>query len=577
MKQISKLIVCCVVAAAMTACDESSDDQIDLKATSAPPASQAQSVPEAFYGTTEPFASEAVYFLLTDRFADGDPSNNFPEQGGEYPSFNVPWNNEQGEEIANLGYLGGDFKGIVDNAQYIADMGFTSVWITPIVDNPDAGFSGSHTPDKGPFSDHRKSGYHGYWGTNFYKVDEHLESTDLKFADLTRRLREEFGLKTVLDMVCNHGSPSFSMPQDQPGYGEIYDQQGQLLADHQNLEPKDLDPSSALHQWFHRERDLAELSNLDDTNPEVLDYMVGAYLKWIDQGAYALRIDTIRHMPHAYWKQFSDRIRAEHPGLFMFGERFEYDAEKVAEHMKAENGDISVLDFPGQAAITKVFQDPASDFADIQEYLHLTDGVYDNPYKLAIFYDNHDMARMNASEEGFIDANNWLFTSRGFPVVYYGSEVRFMAGAAEHAGNRNFFGPENIAKAKTGRIRAQLSRIAKVRKATPALQRGVQVNLDFDAHQAAFLRVVQRDGVNQTALVLLNKGDNDAVFSIDQYLSAGQWTDAVSGESVSVSNSGTLETTVPGHGVRVMVLNQPVSNPALLDELRRAVKTIRRS
>ena len=69
------------------------------------------------------------------------------------------------------------------------------------------------------------------------------------------------------------------------------------------------------------------------------------------------------------------------------------------------------------------------------------------------FYDNHDMARMNADEEGFIDAHNWLFTARGIPVVYYGSEMAFMAGTKEHEGNRNYFGTENIARARQHRIR----------------------------------------------------------------------------------------------------------------------------
>ena len=76
------------------------------------------------------------------------------------------------------------------------------------------------------------------------------------------------------------------------------------------------------------------------------------------------------------------------------------------------------------------------------------------------FYDNHDMARMNASPSGFIDANNWLFTARGIPVVYYGSEIAFMAGNKEHEGNRNYFGPENIARAEANPIHAALAKIA---------------------------------------------------------------------------------------------------------------------
>ena len=95
--------------------------------------------------------------------------------------------------------------------------------------------------------------------------------------------------------------------------------------------------------------------------------------------------------------------------------------------MRPENGGVSVLDFPGQAAMAEVFAKPGSDFARMQEALHLEDGVYRNPYELMTFYDNHDMARLAATEDGFIDANNWLFTARGIPVIYYGSEIGFMA------------------------------------------------------------------------------------------------------------------------------------------------------
>ena len=400
-----------------------------------------------YYGTYEPFAAEAVYFVLTDRFVDGDRSNNHPEQGGANHTFDRP-TDAASPALDNIGYLGGDFRGLLDNAGYIRDMGFTAVWITPIVDNPDEAFTGGNRIGEGFFADRGKTGYHGYWGVNFYRIDEHLESPGLSFAEFTRRMQAEHGLRIVLDIVCNHGSPSYTMPVDQPGFGEIYDASGRLRADHQNLPPEKLDPANPLHRWFHNERDLAELSNLDDTNPEVMDYLVGAYLQWIDRGASAFRIDTMRHMPHAFWREFGARIRARHPGFFMFGESFDYDARKIAAHTRPENGGFSVLDFPGRARMLEIFEKAGSDYAQLLDYLHLDDGVYRNPYELMTFYDNHDVTRMNAPAEGFIDAHNWLFTSRGIPVVYYGSEMAFQAGTREHEGNRNYFGVENIARAR---------------------------------------------------------------------------------------------------------------------------------
>ncbi len=532
-------------------------------------AAPAPEVSRAFVGTTEPFASEAVYFLLTDRFVDGDAANNYPDQGAEageaFRTFDRPLFDDDGNEIANIGYLGGDFRGILDHADYIAEMGFTAIWLTPIVDNPDQAFTGSHPPGDGPFADQGKSGYHGYWGVNFYEVDEHLVSPGLDFAALTRTLRDDHGIKVVLDVVGNHGSPSFTMPVDQPGFGEIYDAEGRLVADHMNREPTELDPDEPLHAFFNHRPDLATLSDLNESNPAVLDYLAGAYLERIEEGAAALRIDTIKHMPHSFWKAFSDRIRADHPDLFMFAEAFSFDAREIAKHTRPENGGISVLDFPGRAAMLEVFAKPDGDFADLPDYLHLDDGVYENPYELMTFYDNHDMSRMDADAAGFINAHNWLFTSRGVPVIYYGSEMGFRAGTSEHAGNRDYFGIEGVAAAREHPIRQALIEIGALRKRIPALQRGLQVNLAFEGDQAAFLRVLEHEGVTQSALVLLNKADAAASVSVDRLLSVGAWTSAMTGEISTVSAPGeAIRIEVPANGVEILLFDGPTTDTVLL-------------
>lgn len=515
------------------------------------------------YGTLNPYASEAVYFLLTDRFVDGDESNNQVNQGGKYKTFDRPLIGPDGQ-TANVGYLGGDFKGVINNAQYIKDMGFTSVWTTPIFDNPDEAFSGGEEVTYGAYyKDGGKTGYHGYWGVNFFKVDEHLESKGLTFADFTKTLKEKYDLNYVLDIVGNHGSPSYSMPADQPTYGEIYDENDKLIADHQNIHPEKLDMENPMHQFFNTHTGLAQLSDLNENNPEVLDYFERAYLKWIAQGSHSLRVDTIKEMPHHFWKKLFDRIRKVHPDIFIFGESYSYEAEFIAEHTYSENGGASVLDFPGRQAIIDTFEKQDSHYKDIQSYLHLDSGVYANPYELMTFYDNHDMTRMNATDEGFIDANNWLFTSRGIPVIYYGSEINFMTGRAEHEGNRNYFGQENVEKAKTHPIHENLTRIAHVRKENVALQRGLQINLPFEQHTAAFYRVYQNQGESQTALVMLNKGDRAAEVKADM-VSAGEWIDVISGQTVNVAaGESTLTAQVPAHGVAVWIFDRSVNNAKL--------------
>jgi len=517
-----------------------------------------------YFGTLEPFAAEAVYFIVTDRFVDGDSGNNFPDQGGtELRTFDRPIRLKDSPP-ANIGYLGGDFKGVLDNAGYIADMGFTALWLTPIVDNPDEAFTGGAAPGEGGSNDYGKTGYHGYWGVNFFEVDEHLESPDLDFARFTHELRHRFDLEFVLDIVCNHGSPSFSMTHDQPKYGEIYDANGDLVADHGNLHPNDLDIGNPLHAFYRTERDLAELSDMNYNNPDVLEYFVAAHSYWIEQGVSAVRIDTIKHMPHAFWKSFSDRIRAERPGFFMFAEAWSYDAVFLAEFTYPENGGISVLDFPGRQAMAAVFGKDGDPYTALQDYLHLESGTYQNPYDLMTFYDNHDMPRIDADDNGFIDAHNWLFTSRGIPVVYYGSEIGFRAGTDQHKGNRDYFGQPNIELAKSHPIRGALVDIANIRKESVALQRGLQVNLEFTAETAAFLRVYQKDGDRETALVLLNKADDVVEFSIGNWLFPGQWRRAVSGDVITVGEAGSAATrTVAAHGVEVWLSKDAITGEAL--------------
>ena len=526
----------------------------------------------SFYGTTLPFASEAVYFLMTDRFVDGDPTNNHINQGGDYPTFQRPLISKDGKK-AYVGYMGGDFKGILENADYISDMGFTSIWLTPIVDQPDQAFAGGEPIEfGGAFKDGGKTGYHGYWGTNFFKVDEHLPSKDLTFKQLTHKLKNDYRLKTVLDVVLNHGSPAFSMPIEQEKFGKIYDQKKKLIADHQNISPKDLDLSNPLHQFYNQKTEIVQLSDINENNPKVLDYFTSAYLHWIDQGADAFRIDTLKHLPHHFWKKFTDKIREEHPNFFMFGESYSFDANFLAEHTQIKNGDISVLDFVGRQSITEIFEDPNSNYKDIQSYLYLDKSPYKNPYELMTFYDNHDMNRMNATNNGFIDANNWLFTSRGIPVVYYGSEIAFMAGTSEHAGNRNYFGIENIISAKENPVFISLTKIANLRKNSIALQKGLQINLEFKGHTASFYRVYEHEGINQTALILLNKGDKSVTFNIKKYLSKGTWREGFTGQKIEIAADKTLQAEVGAHQVKVYFLNQTNRNKKLLKRLSKLME-----
>jgi cyclomaltodextrin glucanotransferase len=362
------------------------------------------------------------------------------------------------------------------------------------------------------------------------------------------------------------------MPKDQPKFGEIYDNDGTLIADHQNLPPAQLDPQhNPLHAFYNSRPGLAQLSDINENDPRVLEYFVGAYAQWIDQGADAFRIDTIPWMPHSFWHQFTTRIREKRPGFFMFGEAFDHDAATIAAHTLPHNAGVSVLDFPLKERMVDVFGRRGDGFERIAERLYLEDGPYRNPYELMTFYDNHDMARLDASDEGFIDANNLLFTARGIPVIYYGSEIGFERGTAEHAGNRNYFGQERIDAAPRSPIHQQLKRVAAVRAQSPALQRGLQLNVLMQGDRAAFYRVIQQGGEKQIALVLLNKGNAPAAFDVKELLQAGRWHAALAGHDVDIAEGGALQARVPAHDVEVYMLNAPVIDARLRAALDQAM------
>jgi cyclomaltodextrin glucanotransferase len=256
----------------------------------------------------------------------------------------------------------------------------------------------------------------------------------------------------------------------------------------------------------------------------------------------------------------------------MYGEAFDYSPDNIGQYTWKKNGGITLLDFPQQQAIKAVFEHAGSDYGLLRSKLYLTNGPYANPYELVTFYDNHDMARMDASDAGFVDANNWLFTARGIPAIYYGSETGFERGRAEHEGNRNYYGQARIDAAGKSPIYRQLKRIANLRARTPALQRGLMLVEHIAGDQAAFYRVYQKDGAHQIALVLLNKGDHPARFRVARYLQAGHWQAALGGAAIDVTEGGALDASVPPHDAAVYLLDAPATHGGLVAELTRLMR-----
>lgn len=485
------------------------------------------------------FRDETVYFVMTDRFADGDHSNN-NIYGDEYVPGNLRY------------YQGGDFKGLIDNLDYIRDMGFTALWITPPVMQPPGRYvNSSRTYDA--------AGYHGYWAWDFSKIDPHLESEGATYRHLIEAAHAK-GMKVVQDVVLNHGHGGDTHPEVKwhsergavHGAGLRYD----YYADGED--------------WFNRKGPaIADLLDLNDRNPRVLKWFVDIYRAYQTMGVDAFRLDTLVWMNNDFWRDFTSAMHASKKDFFIFGEAWTRDDfVMLSSYTRLADGDpmnsgMSVLDMPLSAMGTwgpleEVFK--GGDYAVADRVLAL-DAFYKDPTYLVTFLDNHDKPRFNGAEgagtpasvEQYIDALNFYFTVRGIPCVYYGTEV-MMAGGND-PDNRRMLGPEGIKKAAAGPVYAHIKKLNAIRSAAEALRKGTQTRLLVSEHQYAF----RRDYGKGTAAVFLNKGDSSALLSAEG-LPDGRYRELYTGEKIKVRN-GRLSAEVPPHGLRVFVKGKVNGRP----------------
>lgn len=323
--------------------------------------------------------SDLIYFVFTDRFHDGDPTNNF--------SVN---------KSSASAYQGGDFQGIIDKLNYIKELGFTTIWISPVVDNQTAG-------------------YHGYWTIDFYKTEEHFGSIE-KLKELVQKAHS-IDMKVILDMVVNHTGHSHPWAED-PSYNDWFNKKI-VINDYNNQ--KEVEEG-----W------LASLPDLNQNNPEVRKYLIDMAKWWIKEtGVDGFRLDTVRHVPKDFWKEFAHEIKKEYPGFFMVGEVWNGDLNYVASYL--DTGLDAMVDFPMYYAINDVFNG-SKPAARLSEMIQRA-GVYKEKRPLmGTFVDNHDVPRFvnqlyKLRDEKLMQALAFMMTYTGIPVMYYGTEIALDGGA----------------------------------------------------------------------------------------------------------------------------------------------------
>ncbi|HAS42869.1 MAG TPA: hypothetical protein DCS93_20485 [Microscillaceae bacterium] len=573
-------------------------------------------VPQNTYAQVD-FREETIYFLLTTRFFDGDPSNNVPN---EWSSYNPDPNINPTITDPNDVTWRGDFKGLIQKLDYIKDLGFTAIWITPIVQN------------RSPLD------YHGYHAYDFTKVDPRLESPGATFQDLINAVHAR-GMKIVLDIVTNHAGrfgiknkaeikyntdPTKPWGQDkqgnplQPNPNWTYDgitpnpDDGKIWSRanlptlpppyNQNLAAfnwpsKESYVDTSDPNWYHHSGngfaqgfdDLENLHNralagdtpdLNTGSQAVRDYLIAAYTTFINMGVDGFRWDTMKHMSKEDVLYFKDAFHSVNPNLFIFGEvaqlRHElHNLEEINPHWytwrgqvgQSANSDIAVLDFFAEATFHGVFEE-GRNFSEVTAAARY-DHLYSDPSTLLTWLDNHDFGpnndwnrRYGGTAENLAACMNFMFTWRGIPVVYYGTEIQFMKGAYADIHNaagieqsidltgRAYYG-DQFANAPNHIIYQHIKKLNAIRRAVPALQKG-SYRWDGNGGGKA-VGYVRKHGDSEVAVGLAKDGGASFTFS---GLTNGIYRDAVTGAEISVTN-GSLSFSVTSGSAGIYVLNGP--------------------
>ncbi len=399
--------------------------------------------------------AEQFYFVLPDRFANGDPSNDRGHYQGD--------RTKTGYDPADKGfYHGGDLRGVINRLDYIQGLGTTAIWLAPIFKNQ---------PVQGD-----SAGYHGYWINDFTQVDPHFGTReDLK--ELVR-IAHKRGIKIYLDVIVNHTADLISYRENQQSYVDkktapYLDREGQPFDDANYADGSQGFPAVGktpytpvvngpkVPAWlndpmmYHNRGDstfsgenstYGDFFGLDDLwteRPEVVQGMTKIYSDWVkDTGVDGFRLDTAKHVNMEFWPQFSDAIMNRHKNFFMFGEVYSADPSIMSSYVR-EGKLPAVLDFGFQAAATGFVNGGSG--TGLAE-LYAADSLYTsrktNANALPTFLGNHDMGRIGTftgSVEKSRLAHELMMLTRGQPVIYSGDEQGFTGNGGDKDARQDMF------------------------------------------------------------------------------------------------------------------------------------------
>ncbi|MDK2808963.1 MAG: cyclomaltodextrin glucanotransferase [Clostridiales bacterium] len=424
--------------------------------------------------------TDIVYMVLTDRFYDGDSTNN-GTLNAEYRPGELKYTQ------------GGDWVGLKSKLSYIKDLGVTAIWISP--------------PSKNELlsRDGTESGYHGYFTKDYYSADPHY-GTKQDLIDLVDEAHS-LGLKVILDVVPNH------MADYLEPYASSYSSTSyQPVAPFNNPSwfHQNGDITDWTNEWQVQNCDLGGLDDIDHSNSAARAAIKDVYKMWVDDtGVDGVRVDAARSVDKTFLQEFETYL-----GVPSFGEIFVGDVDYVSDYQNYEWG---VLDFPLFFQAREVFANDAS-FYNVKSILD-QDYKYSNVNHLVTFIDNHDRDRfLCLADDNYQKlrlAMTFLFTTRGIPDVYYGTEQECYGGGVptEWAGIANKENREVMPGfSESGEIFQYIQKLTQIRKDYACLSSGTQREMWVEDNIYAYSR--RDDTTGQEIITVINNGTSNETRTI---------------------------------------------------------------
>ena len=352
-------------------------------------------------------ASDVIYLVMPDRFANGDASNDQPAGTLDHV-----------DRHDGFARHGGDLAGVAAHLDYLERLGVTQLWLTPVLENAQPKFS-----------------YHGYSITDHYRVDPRY-GTNEDYRALARAARAH-GIGLIEDVVVNHIGSHHWWMRDLPARDWLSGDDPKSLTNHRHTTVQDpyaaeTDRRQYIDGWFS-----PAMPDLHPMNPLLGSYLVENAIWWIEYADLSgLRMDTYSYSDKRFMADFTRRVLAEYPRLNIVGEEWRSDPALVAYWQAGKvnpDGYVShlpsLMDFPLQGTLLRALGEPEGpDRGFVELYERLADDfLYAQPRNLVIFADNHDTDRLYAAvgrdEALWRMALVYLATMRGIPQILYGTEL----------------------------------------------------------------------------------------------------------------------------------------------------------